>query len=108
MDEPEPTAEEVAARIGLVVDRHGAQLDRCYNQSAKAFTPDQPLQGTVDIQFEVMPTGEARNVRVVANDTGSDQLGECLAGLIGSWELPKTGAEGPLEFRWPFRFSPAR
>ena len=102
--DPDEAVEELGDRIRSLVARNDGQLQRCYSQAAKAYTPDQPLEGEVAIGFEVMPTGEARNVRSVRNTTGSDQLAQCLVAVVAGWSFPQTALPGPVEFVWPFRF----
>lgn len=101
-----PDEEEVsrfAARINAVVARHRSQLQRCYERASKTTSPEEPLEGRVDIRFRIMPNGSAQQARPVANTTGSEILAGCLVAVVESWEFP-TGASAPLDFVWPFRF----
>lgn len=105
-DAGEPADEEVsrfAARINAVVARHRSQLQRCYERASKTTSPEQPLEGRVDIRFRIMPNGTAEKARPVANTTGSEILAGCLVAVVESWEFP-AGASAPLDFVWPFRF----
>ena len=100
-----PSEEEItllANRIALVVDRQRSQLQRCYAQAAKATSPTDPLAGKVVIRFEVLPSGQARNVRAMSNTTHSTQLASCLTKLVQSWTFPASSQ--PIEFAWPFVF----
>jgi len=85
-----------------IVHEHMAQVKRCYTRSAKVGTTTQPIEGTVEIQFTIRTTGDADEVRVVDNKTGSDDLGQCVAQLVGSWRFPTP--EEDVEFVWPFVF----
>jgi hypothetical protein len=58
----------------------------------------------VDISFEVMPTGETSNVAVVRNTTDSNQLGSCLAAVVGSWTFDPFEGES-ITFQRTFRFA---
>jgi hypothetical protein len=105
--EPDPNedrrVEFSAAKVRRVVDRHRVQLQKCYQQAAKQASPSKPLAGRVDIQFVIMPDGNATNVRAVSNTTGSDKLAGCVKGLIEGWQFPSPGAE-EIAFVWPFLF----
>jgi hypothetical protein len=90
------------------VDRKSAQsqsrFNHCYEDAAKAYTPDQPLAGEVDIAFRVMPTGEVQNAAAVKNTTGSDRLADCLSTVISAWAFPASDLTEPAVFVRPFRF----
>jgi hypothetical protein len=90
------------------VDRKSAQgqskFNHCYEDAAKAYTPDQPLAGEVDIAFRVMPTGEVQNVAAVRNTTGSDKLADCLIAVIAAWSFSPSQLAEPAVFVRPFRF----
>lgn len=102
-----PAEAEIGAlgrKIAAVVEAHKSQLERCYRQAAKASTPSEPLQGRVVIQFGIMPDGRVQNARAVENTSGSERLATCVAADMAGWGFPQHGAEGALEFRWPFVF----
>lgn len=103
---PEEDAARVrvlAAQISLVVERHQAQLARCYQSASKVTTPDKPIQGRIDVRFSVEGDGRASSVRTSSNDTGSGGLENCLLTLVRSWTFPASGGEA-LDFVWPFEF----
>jgi hypothetical protein len=103
----EPTPDDirrVARQISVLVDRHDGRLKRCYSQSAKAFTPDDPLVGLVEIQFVLVPGGTVKNVKTVKNTSGSDTLAACVVGLVKSWSFPEPPGSASLPFSWPFNF----
>jgi TonB family protein len=95
-------AEVSAEAVQNVVHEHMTQVKRCYARAAKVGTTSEPLEGKVEIQFTIRTTGDAEEVRVVENTTGSEQLGDCLAALIASWKFPSPGED--IEFVWPFVF----
>ncbi len=81
-------------------------MERCYTDATKALPEDQALSGEVDISFEVMPTGGTSNVAVVRNTTDSDQLGSCLAAVVGSWAFDPFEGES-ITFKRTLRFGPS-
>jgi len=96
-------ADRIADSIREVVEDHRGQIDRCYERVAKAATRTEPLRGTVTVSLSLQPSGNAADVRVAENDTGSDDLGACLVALLESWRFPSPGEES-IEFLWPFVF----
>ncbi|HTJ46622.1 MAG TPA: AgmX/PglI C-terminal domain-containing protein [Kofleriaceae bacterium] len=107
---PDATAEDDQHTTDLAgdVERKSAQsqarFTHCYEDAAKAYTPDQPLAGEVDIAFRVMPTGEVQNAAAVKNTTGSDKLADCLSSVISSWSFPPSNLTEAAVFVRPFRF----
>jgi hypothetical protein len=104
-DEPEaePAAVDAADAVARLTSRHQQRFQRCYRQAAKAYPPEQPLEGEVDIALRVMPTGEVRDVTAVRNTTGSETLAQCLVSVMAGWRLAAGGAE-PIDLIRPFRF----
>ena len=103
---PEEDARRVsvlAAQISLVVERHQGQLKRCYESASKVTTPEQPIEGRIDVRFSVQADGSAQSVRTSRNETGSAALENCLLALVRSWTFPATEGEA-LDFVWPFEF----
>ncbi len=67
-----------------------AQIDTLANQSAMAFQRcrgDQTPAGAITIAFNVQPDGSVANAASVENTTGNDELGACLARVIGGWRV---------------------
>ena len=102
-DDLDPAAEDAAAAVARLSSRNQSRFERCYRQAAKAYTPEQPLEGEVDISMRVMPTGDVREVAAVRNTTGSDQLARCLVTVIEGWRVAASGPD-PVEVVRPFRF----
>lgn len=96
-----------ADAVRKVVTSHTSQIKRCAERAAKASTRSEPLKGKLEVQFSVMPSGVASDVRVVQNTTGSEALGTCVVKLMESWKFPPPGEEA-FEFVWPFVFSAPR
>jgi hypothetical protein len=80
------------------------RLDRCYQSATKVLPADQPLRGQVDIGLAVLPTGAVTSVVVLQNTTGSDQLGTCVAGIVGSWQFSAHDAGEPVHVSRTFSF----
>lgn len=93
----------LARQVGLAVGRQRQALRRCYEQAAKVTTPAEPLQGRIEVRFTVMPDGKTANVREFKNTSGSEQLADCLVGVVSGLSFP-AGVREPAEFVWPFVF----
>ncbi len=103
----EPTQAEIGqvhSKVALLVARNSSKLQRCYQQAAKSTTPDNPLAGMIHLHFEIVASGHADNVRVDKNETGSQQLAQCVVALFESWTFPKPPGNKPLQLIWPLRF----
>jgi len=104
-DEASEDIDGVSARLTETVERHEAELERCYQRVAKVAGPGDPLEGKIDIHVTVMPDGSARDVHAGDNTTGSTQLADCVVSLFQSWRMP-AGAAEPVELLWPLQFRP--
>jgi TonB family protein len=102
---PDPTDAEQSLANGVqrTVEAHMAQVRRCWENAAKSSSDTNLPEGTVEVEFAVLPTGRPANVNVVQNGTGSDQLGVCVVALVNSWEFPAHDGD-PVVFVWPFLF----
>lgn len=83
--------------VELVVRAYGSEVVRCYGRAVEG-NPD--ARGTVTLAWTVR-SGHARDVVVVANETGDEPLARCLRRRVRRWRHPE-GLEGPVS--WPFRF----
>jgi hypothetical protein len=101
--EERPLVEQMTAGIRHVVDEHRDRIIECYRRAAKSSTAKDPLRGRLEVHLRILPAGDADDVRVVQNQTGSTELGECLVAMMQSWRYPGPGAEA-MEFVWPFTF----
>lgn len=110
--EPEPTVDEgpavglMTAGIRQVVEAHREPIGDCYRRAAKAWDGEAPLAGRLQVHLRILAEGDAEDVRVVENHTGSTELGACLVALMRSWHYPAPGTA--MEFHWPFTFQGSR
>ncbi len=89
---PAVPEDPIKAQVGAAVDAAQAHaqpiFDDCAATATKALPADQALHGAVTIQFSVLADGHIVKAAAVDNDTGSTQLGACLATEIANWVLP--------------------
>ncbi len=106
---PDPTAEEqsLASGVQRTVEAHMGQVRRCWENAAKSSADTNLPEGLIEVEFAVRPSGDARNVQIVQNVTGSDQLGACVVALVSSWQFPTHGGD-PVVFVWPFLFKASK
>lgn len=97
--------DDVVDQVAVHLRRSNDRLSRCYTQATKGLPDDQPLEGEVDIAFEVVPTGETRNVAVSRNTTESNQLGACIVDVVAAWSFTPFQGE-PVHLQRTFRFRP--
>lgn len=102
----EPTVDEQALAEGVqkTVEGHMGLVRRCWENAAKQGA--EPI-GVVEVEFAVAQSGDAQNIRVVRNETGSPVLGDCIVALVGRWQFPRHGGD-PVVFAWPFLFRSAK
>jgi hypothetical protein len=104
-DDGEASDSEVdtAEAVQSLVARNRGAIMKCYEQIAKQSAEDNLPEGRLEIGFTIQPAGNATDVAVVANATGSPELGDCVARLVASWKFPSPGSE-PMQLVWPFVF----
>jgi len=100
---PTEPSESLPDQVAVKLRQSQSRLSRCYTQATKGLPEDQPLSGEVDIAFEVMPTGETRNVTVARNTTGSNQLGACISDVVAGWGFDAFTGD-PVNMQRTFRF----
>lgn len=101
-----PNADSIPDQVAVHLARSQSRLSRCYTQATKALPEDQPLEGEVDIAFEVMPTGGTRNVSVARNTTGSTTLAACISAVVAEWTFD-TFEGASVDVIRTFKFRPA-
>lgn len=98
-----PLVEQMTTGIRRVVDEHRDSIIDCYRRAARSSAAKDPLRGRLEVHLRILPAGDADDVRVVQNETGSVELGDCLVSMMQTWRYPGPGAEA-MEFVWPFTF----
>ena len=83
----------------VIRDFYAARAQSCFDRATRN---NHSLRGTVMVRFTVGSTGHVTSARPVRNTTGDDDLGQCLAGQVGSWRLPVPPDERPVNLEMPF------
>jgi hypothetical protein len=97
----------LAAGVQRTVENHMGQVRRCWENVAKSSADSNLPEGTIEIQFGVLASGTPTSVQVVQNQTGSQQLGDCVVALVSSWGFPRHDGD-PVVFVWPFFFQASK
>ncbi len=85
-----------------MVKKKKKQVKTCYEKELKG-EPD--LYGVVQVGWTVTASGSVRNVKVISNSTGNDDMEKCIERTIAGWSFPSSGAGVDIEY--PFKFRPA-
>jgi hypothetical protein len=101
----DPQAADLADLVARASSRSKPRFDRCYLSATKALPPEAALQGTLQIAFRILASGQVEGAAAVENATGSDQLARCLVAEISAWTFPPHVGD-PVEFVRPFTFQP--
>ncbi len=95
--------DDIPTQINRLHSRSRSKLGGCYTRATKGLPDDQPLDGEVDIAFEVMPTGEVKDIQAVRNTTLSAELADCVVSVVAEWTLtPFTGDPVPVQKTFTF------
>lgn len=78
-------AEYMARARAVVRGQYQGSVQRCFN-AAMATNPS--VRGRVQIGLMMGPQGNVLTSRVVSNDTGHPEIGQCIATAARSWRLP--------------------
>ena len=102
--------EDHSAAISDAIDAKSNHAEgvfsRCYTQATKPLPADQPLRGRIQIAFTVLTNGHVDHVTTAENQTGSDQLANCLGSEIGGW-IFNEHPQDPMEITKIFAFGPS-
>jgi Ca-activated chloride channel family protein len=89
--------------IRRIVRAHINEVRSCYNAE---LTKDPSLAGKVVIELAIAAAGTVSSSSVQSNDTGSEEVGECIAKAVKKWKFPKPPGGSVVKVRYPFVLSP--
>jgi hypothetical protein len=81
-----------------VVLLHVGEVRDCY---AHQLTVTPSTAGTIELAFTIDGDGQAQDITVAQNTTGSADLATCIAQRLQGWPFPKTAASDVV-FHYPF------
>ncbi len=100
---PRPSAPTISADdVVGVVKRKKGQVRSCYEKELKG---EPELYGVVQVAWTVSSSGSVRNVHILGNSTGNQDMEACIERTIAGWSFPSSGAGVDIEY--PFKFRPA-
>lgn len=79
------------------VRQNRTDLQICVEQ---AFARNPSTQGEVELAFEIAPDGRVHRFAVLKNDTGDQQLADCIRDKAPLWQFPAPPRGQPEQFRY--------
>ena len=80
-----------------MVQQHRNRIRHCYET---ALRNDDGVAGRVSVKFTIDPSGGVRNAEAAANSTGSEELAQCVVGVVRRMAFP--AADGITACTYPF------
>lgn len=71
--------------VRRVIQRHVNEVRFCYE---RALTASPALAGSVELAFEVEPSGSAASARVTSTTLSDASVESCITGAVGRWTFP--------------------
>lgn len=92
-----------ASDVRREIRRDLPRISRCY-ESALRHEPS--LSGKVAVKFAVARRGDVRDMEVVQNTTGNQEVGRCVARVVSKIRFqPRSSGQDLLRFTLPFVFA---
>lgn len=95
------TAYGIPEKVRTVFKNNLNQIRHCYE---KELQKEITTRGRVKVRFSIGPNGHPSNVKVIANSTGSVELGQCVTRKILSWKFGPPAIGDKTDLTMPFRF----
>jgi len=70
-------------QVSEVINRHNSSIQYCYQRELKQ-NPD--LRGKLVVRFTVIPTGEAKDVKIISSTLNSPSVERCVITRIKRWD----------------------
>lgn len=77
--------------------KNRSDLQICVEQ---AFQRNPTTQGEVELAFEIAPDGSVHRFAVLKNETGDQQLSDCIRDRATGWKFPAPPSGQPEQFRY--------
>lgn len=102
--EDEPAAEPIAAssaaaEIKSDIQRHEAEIRRCYEIGLAA---ERVLQGRVNVRFVISPTGHVSESQVADSTIRHQQTERCITDKVRGWKFAAPQNGKPVVVTYPF------
>ncbi|MGD8861781.1 MAG: AgmX/PglI C-terminal domain-containing protein [Myxococcales bacterium] len=88
--------------VAMIRKRIGA-IRACYERELRR---NPTLAGKVTVEFTIQPRGNVTGVKVVANTTGDNAVGKCVANAVARFRFNPGPDGGSVTFSYPFVFAP--
>lgn len=97
-------APEKYDEIESAFKRKRSAVVRCYEDAVEAGTLNKKAEGRIRVALTILADGSPRNVKVTEDTLKSDEVADCVVGLVASWQLPAPQAK--MEFSFAYDFEP--
>ena len=92
-----------ASLVVAMIKRRIRAITMCYEMQLKR---NPSLAGKVTTEFTIQPRGNVTDVKITANTTGDDAVGQCVANTIRAIRFNPGPEGGSVVFSYPFVFAP--
>ncbi len=90
-------------QVVRMINTRRSAIQACYERELRA-TPT--LSGRVAVQMTIQESGSVSGVHVTDNTTGNDNVGSCVARVIGGFRFNPGPEGGSVTYTFPFVFEP--
>lgn len=101
-DDIEVEGEIDKAGIFRVIRRNRVKFDKCYQFSLQQ---QDSLEGTLKMEWQILPNGSVRKARAVQDNVGSSSLVNCMRRVLGQLRFPAPPRGQIPRVYFPFVFS---
>jgi hypothetical protein len=88
--------------ITMTFKRRGAIVSKCYADAVYGGKLKKTAQGNVTIALHISKDGRPSDVRVTGSTLGSQEVGDCIVGLVTAWDLPNPEADTDFSYTYNF------
>ena len=78
-------------------------VSQCYGTAIENRELKEDAKGRVKLALTVMPSGQAKDVRVAETTLSSKPVEDCVVALVQKWTLP--APDRPIQFLYTYEFS---
>ena len=91
---------ETAEKVNKTFVANKNKFENCYEKETKK---GYKTEGDVVLGFDIKPDGSVSNSEVYTNQL-SDQIGECLLGILNSLKFERPKGKDTIQIKKPFTF----
>ena len=89
--------------IQATIAKYLSQVRACYEDRLRV---KPGLEGTLNMDFQIGPSGRLNFSKVKSSSVGDEQVGSCVAQKMMGWEFPKPRGGVNVNVNYPFALRP--